>query len=69
MILSAHTSHPLARSYVVRLDSDPRAVHGRFVGRLSHVVTGRQFRFASADELIARLVECETADRCKEGEA
>jgi hypothetical protein len=68
MILSAYASHPLARSYVVKLHVGLGARRGRIVGRLSHVVTGRQFRFTSADELIALLIECDSADRRKEGE-
>jgi hypothetical protein len=61
MILSAQSTHPLTRSYVVKLDLDPLAGRGRITGRLSHVVTGQQYRFGSADELIACIVECAAA--------
>jgi hypothetical protein len=69
MILSSRVTHPLTRSYVVKLDLVATSGRGRIAGRLSHVVTGRQLHFTSADELIARLVEFETADRSWEDEA
>jgi hypothetical protein len=64
MILSNRTSHPLARSYVLKLDApiDP----GRIAGRLSHVATGRQFHFTSAAQLIARLVDGDAATQRQE---
>jgi hypothetical protein len=65
MILHTRTSYPQARSYVLRLRLDSAPHCGRIVGRLDHVVSGRQFHFASVEELIACLVEC---DHCEHGE-
>ena len=66
MILSSRTSHPLARSYVLKLDPVSPSGDTAIVGRLSHVVTGREFHFSSIDELVSRLVECEAANRRRE---
>lgn len=66
MILSSRTSHPLARSYVLKLDRVSPFGRTAIVGRLSHVVTGREFHFSSIDELVAHLVECEAAHRRRE---
>jgi hypothetical protein len=68
MILSSRTSHPLARSYVLKVERASSPGGGAFVGRLSHVVTGREFHFSSIDELISRLIACELARRAEEGE-
>jgi hypothetical protein len=66
MILSSRTRHPLARSYVLKLDRVSPVGGSAIVGRLSHVVTGREFYFSSIDELVLRLVECEAANRRRE---
>jgi hypothetical protein len=68
MILSSRSNHPLARSYVLKLDRVSSHGGDAFVGRLSHVVTGREFHFSSIDELISRLVACELAVRAEESE-
>lgn len=69
MILSSRTSHPSARCYVLKLDPQSMTGRGRVAGRLSHVVTGRQFRFRSVDELIARLAKCDRIYEREEGSA
>lgn len=69
MTLRSRTSHPLARSYVLKLDPRSMSGRGRVSGRMSHVVTGRQFRFTSTDDLIARLVKCDRIYQREEGNA
>ena len=56
MILSPNASYPHERSYVLKLHSDASPRHGRIVGRLEHVASGRQFQFASGEELLACLI-------------
>jgi hypothetical protein len=65
MILSSRIAHPLTRSYVLKLRLVSKQA-GQIVGRLSHVVTGRQFHFGSAEELIAHLVEFDGSDTHRE---
>jgi hypothetical protein len=44
---------PHARTFVVQLSSDADPGHGRLVGRVEHVDSGRSTRFASAEEMNA----------------
>jgi hypothetical protein len=69
MILNTRTHYPQARSYVLRLHPNSAPRLGRIVGRIDHVVTGRRFHFASIEELVARLAECDAADERREGGA
>jgi hypothetical protein len=55
MTLKPHSSYPQALSYVLTLHRDAAPAEGRIVGRLEHVVSGRQFHFATAEELLACL--------------
>lgn len=47
---------PPEAAFVVQLRADAGAEHGRFAGRVEHVVTGRAARFASLRELRAFIV-------------
>jgi hypothetical protein len=55
MTLKPHSSYPQALSYVLTLHRDAAPAEGRIVGRLEHVVSGRQFHFTTAEELLACL--------------
>ena len=61
MTLKPHSSYPQARSYVLTLHHDADPAEGRIIGRLEHVVSGRQFHFTSLEELVACLARS-TAD-------
>jgi hypothetical protein len=56
MILSVHASYPHTHTYVLKLHHDAAPQHGRFIGRLEHLASGRQCDFASAEELLACLM-------------
>ena len=62
MTLKPYASYPQARAYVLTLHSDAAPSEGRFIGRLEHLVSGRQFHFTTAAELIACLVRTEPAE-------
>ena len=47
---------PLERVFVLKLAEDPGL--GRWVGRLEHVVSGRENDFGSVQELLAALQQC-----------
>lgn len=57
MILDSRVFYPHAQTYLVKLhvDSDPQS--GLLTGRLEHLATGRQFSFASAQELVDCLAK------------
>ena len=55
MILSTHPNYPHARSYVLKLHRDANPGDGRVIGRLENVITGEQFLFGNAEELLACL--------------
>jgi hypothetical protein len=57
MVLNSLTSYPHARSYVLKLHSDAAPSEGLIVGRLEHVISGHQFVFHSAEELVACLAQ------------
>ena len=56
MTLNTSASYPQSKSFVLMLRSDAAPSEGSLVGRLEHLVTGRRFHFASAEELIECLV-------------
>jgi hypothetical protein len=64
MTLKPHASYPQARAYVLTLHRDAAPGEGAVIGRLEHVVSGKQFHFATADELVACLAQTtnESAD-------
>lgn len=53
MVLNPESKYPNRRAYVLKLRSD--ATPEAFAGRLENLVTGRQFEFASARELLRSL--------------
>lgn len=53
MSLNPESKYPSRRSYVVKLRSD--ATPGALVGRLENLVTGRQYEFSSAEELLESI--------------
>jgi hypothetical protein len=57
MVQNSLTSYPHAKSYVLKLHSDAAPSAGLLVGRLDHVLSGRQFVFHSAEELVACLAQ------------
>lgn len=62
--MSDDSSLPQRLAFVVQL-SAPEAGTGRFVGRVSHVVSARSARFLSPDECLAfitRVVREESGD-------
>jgi hypothetical protein len=61
MVLNSLTSYPHARSYVLKLHSEAAPSDGHIVGRLEHVISGRQFHFHSAEELVACLAQVKQA--------
>ena len=48
---------PGSRAYVIKLRTEAAPGEGRWLGRLEHVASGRQFEFCSADELLRHLAE------------
>jgi hypothetical protein len=62
MVSNSLTSYPHARSYVLKLHSDAAPSEGLIVGRLDHVISGRQFVFHSAEELVACLSQVNLAN-------
>jgi hypothetical protein len=57
MVSNSLTNFPHAKSYVLKLHSDAAPAEGLIVGRLDHVISGRQFVFHSAEELVACLAQ------------
>jgi hypothetical protein len=53
MTLNAESKYPNRRAYVLKLRAD--ATLEAFAGRLENLVTGRQWEFASAEELLVWL--------------
>jgi hypothetical protein len=49
------TALPYAKAFVVQFAADSDPDHGLASGRIEHLQTGRQARFASMTDLIARL--------------
>lgn len=55
MVLNAESKYPNRRAYVLKLRGD--AAPGALAGRVENLVTGRQRDFASAEELLAVIVD------------
>jgi hypothetical protein len=53
MVLSGQSKYPSRRSYVVKLRAD--AAPQALVGVVENVVTGKQYGFASAEQLVDLL--------------
>jgi hypothetical protein len=47
---------PYAKAFVVQFGAETDARLGLVTGRIEHLQTGRRSRFASADELLARIM-------------
>jgi hypothetical protein len=56
MVLNPHSSHPNARSYVLKLHRDCGPDAERLQGRLEHIASGRHVEFASTAELLGWLL-------------
>jgi hypothetical protein len=50
------SSLPYARAFVVQFASETDVRAGNVRGRIEHLKTGRRSRFASADELLSRIM-------------
>jgi hypothetical protein len=59
MVQNSLTNYPHARSYVLRLHRDAAPSDGMIMGRLEHVVSGRQYEFHSIEGLAACIVQNE----------
>ena len=57
MTLNPHPTYPSAGAYVVRLHRDARPESGQLVGRAEHVASGDSTDFATAQELLAWLMQ------------
>jgi len=55
MILDTRSHYPSARTYVLKLHRDAPSDPSRLCGRLENMASGRQFEFASAEQLVAWL--------------
>jgi len=53
----------------VQLHRDAAPQRGRLVGRLEHLASGRQFEFASADELVSYLMHGATCNEPTNGDS
>ena len=53
MTLKTESKYPTRRAYVVKVRGD--AQPGALAGRIENLVTGRQYEFASARELIESI--------------
>jgi hypothetical protein len=62
MVLNAESKYPYRRAYVVNLRGD--ATPGALAGRIENMVTGRQYEFASAQDLLTSIA----ADLASAGE-
>jgi hypothetical protein len=49
------TALPYAKAFVVQFAADSDPDHGHASGRIEHLETGRQARFVSMTDLVARL--------------
>jgi hypothetical protein len=56
MTLSTQVSYPQSRAYVLKLHHDCSPAHGRIVGQLEHVTSGRVLHFQSSEELLICLL-------------
>jgi hypothetical protein len=50
------SSLPYARAFIVQFASESDVRAGNIRGRIEHLQTGRRSRFASADEMVARIM-------------
>jgi hypothetical protein len=55
LILNAHPTYPVSRSYVLKLHRDADPARGQFAGRLENVATGTQYEFTTGGELLGCL--------------
>ncbi len=62
MVLNTQASYPHGHTYVLKLHRDAAPQHGRVVGRLEHIDSGRQLAFESAAELIDCLARIAADD-------
>lgn len=53
----------MKRTFVLRLSSESDPNRGDFAGRVEHVATNREERFATIDELLAFIASCLEAER------
>jgi hypothetical protein len=63
MTLNSRTSHPSARSYVLKLDRDAILQDGQIAGRLESMTSGCCFHFGTGQELLAWLARDSAASR------
>ncbi|MDR6855861.1 hypothetical protein [Variovorax guangxiensis] len=63
MTLNPHPTYPSAGAYVVRMHRDARPESGQLVGRAEHVASGDSTDFATAQELLAWLMQHAAANR------
>mgnify|MGYP000902579804 FL=1 len=62
---SAHASFPTThfpadRAFIVKFCDTPAADASGLLGRVEHLVSGRQAAFRSMEELAVAIVECQT---------
>lgn len=55
--LEVTMDNPCEQSFALRLRPAARAAEPELAGEIEHVLSGERRRFASADELLARLAE------------
>lgn len=55
MSFDHRTPFPGSRAYVIKLRQESAPSEGRWLGRLEHVASGRQYDFSCADELLRQL--------------
>jgi len=57
MTLNPHPTYPAAGAYVIRMHRDARPESGQLVGRAEHVASGESTDFATAQDLLAWLIQ------------
>lgn len=57
MTLNPLPTYPSTGCYVLKLHRDARPLNGQVSGRLEHISSGEHIDFASAQELLAWLVQ------------
>lgn len=55
MSLQSTATHPIHRSYVLKLHRDAAPAQGRISGRLEHIASGSHIDFASWEEMLSWL--------------
>jgi len=61
MSFDPQTIFPSERSFVLRLHRDAAVADGHICGQLEHIPSGHRYRFESAAELVACLVQAVAA--------